>query len=63
MKGKLIEKNDTWYVEFENGIKRRFYADYFIGGEKKYTVLGYVLIKGKKIDTEIDAVAMTAATY
>ena len=62
MKGKLIEKNDNWYIEFENGIKRRFYADYFMGGAG-YIVLGYVLIKGKKIDTEIDADAMTAATY
>ena len=32
-------------------------------GGAGYIVLGYVLIKGKKIDTEIDADAMTAATY
>lgn len=62
MKGKLMEKNDAWYIEFENGIKRRFYADYFYGGTG-YTILGYVLIKGKKVDTEIDADAMTATTY
>lgn len=59
MKGKLIGSKDlgAWYIEFENGIKRRFYPTSFLGE------LGYISVKGKKIDVEIDVDAMTAATY
>lgn len=48
MEGKLIVKDNNWWIEFENGVKRRYYPTSFLGD------LGYISIKGKKIDVEID---------
>lgn len=57
MKGKLIVKDNNWWIEFENGVKRRYYPTSFLGD------LGYISIKGKKIDVEIDIFKKTAKTY
>ena len=57
MEGKLIVKDNNWWIEFENGVTRRYYPTSFLGD------LGYVSIKGKKIDVEIDIFKKTAKTY
>lgn len=57
MEGKLIVKDNNWWIEFENGVKRRYYPTSFLGD------LGYISIKGKKIDVEIDIFKKIAKTY
>ena len=57
MEGKLFTKDINWWIEFENGVTRRYYPTSFLGD------LGYVSINGKKIDVEIDIFKKTAKTY
>lgn len=57
MEGKLFTKDNNWWIEFENGVTRRYYPTSFLGD------LGYVSINGKKIDVEIDIFKKTAKTY
>lgn len=57
MQGKLINKDNNLWIEFDNDTLRKYYKESFLGD------YGYVLINGEKVKVVIDIFKKTAKTY